>query len=118
MDGFSHSVRRQTTACNDVGPTCELRFAVDDTLMRLLYIDGTDAAEEGVWVSVTTGAELTYFNWDHDEPSGGSIQNCVVINRNSGLWLDFPCSTYLSIACQSESKSNFKHFSNCNEVDC
>ena len=89
---------------------CELRFSSSDDPYDNYYIDGTDAAEEGVFVSATTGEELTYFNWYSSQPDGSLGQNCVLFKPRNGMWYDASCHDNCHPACQSKSKSNFKHF--------
>jgi len=45
------------------------------------FIEGTDAAQEGVWVD-TAGDEIPYSGWTVNEPNGGSGENCKAIEAS------------------------------------
>ena len=72
------------------------------------FIDGTDEAQEGVFVSETTGQELSYFNWRDGEPNGAGVENCVIISAANGEWLDTSCTSNPRHAlCQRKSEATF-----------
>ena len=74
----------------------------------MYFIDGTDEAQEGVFVSETTGQELTYFNWRDGEPNGAGVENCVIISAANGEWLDTSCTSNPRHAlCQRKSEATF-----------
>ena len=69
------------------------------------FIDGTDEAEEGVWVSTTTGEVLSYLNWRPGEPNNVGEEDCIIFALQDGTWLDASCPNRLSRPlCQCESK--------------
>ena len=78
---------------------------MDDTFKY--WFDAVEV-EEDVYVSQTTGAVLTYFNWNPGQPDTATSQDCLVISAQ-GDWLDAPCSNLTSFTspavCQSESKN-------------
>jgi len=43
------------------------------------YIDGSDAAEEGVW-RTEAGDVMTYTGWTSGQPDGGTGQNCIGVS--------------------------------------
>jgi len=43
-----------------------------------MYIDGTDAAEEGVW-RTEAGDVMTYTGMTSGEPDGNRTENCIVM---------------------------------------
>ena len=69
---------------------------------NLVYIDGTDAASEGTFVSSVTGATLSYTKWAAHEPNnccGG--ENCLnMYSHEDGLWNDLNCDVPLPAACE------------------
>ena len=71
---------------------------------NLVYIDGTDAASEGTFVSNFTGRNLTYTNWYGGEPNNfGDNENCVhTYAERDGTWNDVDCSTYMPSVCEIE----------------
>ena len=56
---------------------------------KAIYIDLSDAAEEGVWRGID-GAESDYFNWLPNEPNNANsgLQDFAVIAHASGRWDD------------------------------
>ena len=62
-------------------------------------------------MSWNTGAELTYFNWRHDQPTNDHIDdNCIVFDAENGLWSDVLCSRVTNacpVLCQSKSMKRF-----------
>ena len=72
--------------------------------INLIYIDGTDAASEGTFVSSETGAVMSYMNWIVGEPNnccGG--EHCLnMYSEHNGLWNDIGCETPLASVCEIE----------------
>ena len=70
----------------------------------MIYIDGTDAASEGTFVSSETGAVMSYMNWIVGEPNnccGG--EHCLnMYSEHNGLWNDIGCETPLASVCEIE----------------
>ena len=66
-----------------------------------IYIDGTDAASEGTFVSNATGRTLTYTNWHTREPSNYNNEDCInMYPQNYGLWNDIACSNHMASVCE------------------
>ena len=61
------------------------------------FIDGTDAATEGVWMT-EAGDVMTYTGMFGDEPHGGTNQNCLGVT--SGNLFDIPCTNLMSAICE------------------
>ena len=71
--------------------------------INLIYIDGTDAASEGNFVSSHTGANLSYTNWHINEPNNWDNEDCVnMYAESNGTWNDIACNTSLPAACEVE----------------
>ena len=73
---------------------------VADSSPRFIYIDGTDAATEGTFVSSVTGANLTYFNWPHNEPNNWNNEDCLSTISDNGFMNDMNCSEPLPSVCE------------------
>ena len=74
---------------------------VADTSPKYIYIDGTDAAKEGTFVSSVTGAALTYLPWSRGEPNNwANNEDCLNIYRDNGLMNDFPCDNQRPSVCE------------------
>ena len=88
--------------------TCWLQYLSTATATaNLIYIDGTDAAEEGTFVSNATGDMLTYTNWRSGEPNNyQNNEDCVLYRKVHGTWNDISCSTPLQAICESPSKNS------------
>jgi len=52
------------------------------------WIDGTDAATDGVWVA-GSGEDMLYIGFTGVEPNGGNGENCLSVGINDIL--DFIC---------------------------
>ena len=67
----------------------------------MIYIDGTDAAAEGTFVSNKTGEPLSYTNWHSHEPNNWDNEDCVNMYANiNGTWNDVDCIATLPAACE------------------
>ena len=73
---------------------------VADSSPRFIHIDGTDAATEGTFVSSVTGANLTYFNWPHNEPNNWNNEDCLSTISDNGFMNDVKCSEPLPSVCE------------------
>ena len=78
---------------------------VADSSPRFIYIDGTDAATEGTFVSSVTGAALTYLPWSGGEPNNWDNEDCLNILSDTGLINDGKCSQQVPSVCE---KREFK----------
>ena len=87
-------------------------LSTDTATENLIYIDGTNAASEGEFVSSTTNETLSYTNWRSGEPNNyGGNENCVLYRKNHGTWNDIACSTKLQAICE-KGKFYFFFFGN------
>ena len=74
---------------------------VADTSPKYIFIDGTDVATEGTFVSSVTGAALTYFSWSGGEPNNwNNDEDCLNIYRDSSKWNDITCESKLPSICE------------------
>jgi len=46
--------------------------------MNGVWVDGSDAAKEGVWLT-SAGKVMTYMGWTRDEPNEGTKANCMML---------------------------------------
>lgn len=50
---------------------------------------------------MSTGNNLTYFNWAPGEPNNnGNGEFCIEMNQNQGLWNDYNCFVKLYFMCE------------------
>ena len=75
-------------------------YCIADVSNNFIYIDGTDAATEGTFVSNVTGRNLTYLPWNGGEPNYWGNEDCLNIYRDSGKWNDIPCDRQLPSVCE------------------
>ena len=68
-----------------------MRLTLDYALDSAFYVDATDMAQEGTWVSSFTGAEVLYLNWFSSEPNGGTNENCLGFYNNGPTLVDIAC---------------------------
>ncbi|XP_067905967.1 tetranectin-like protein [Heterodontus francisci] len=67
---------------------------------RDFWIGVNDMTTEGKFVDVN-GLPITYFNWDRNEPRGGTRENCAVASTGGqGKWSDTVCRTEKSYICE------------------
>ncbi|XP_048402737.1 tetranectin-like protein [Stegostoma tigrinum] len=67
---------------------------------REFWIGINDMTTEGKFVDVN-GLPITYFNWDRNEPRGGTRENCVVASINSqSKWSDEVCRSEKRYICE------------------
>ena len=71
-----------------------------DVSNNVVYIDGTDAATEGTFVSNVTGKNLTYLPWSGGEPNNWDNEDCLNIYRDSSKWNDITCESKLPSICE------------------
>jgi len=83
VDGTQGQVASKTN-CESVGGRLALISSQDEMNAARSYmqgysgrafIDGTDAAQEGVWLDAE-GNAMPYSGWTVSEPNGGSGENC------------------------------------------
>ncbi|XP_072040126.1 uncharacterized protein [Amphiura filiformis] len=71
-----------------------------------IYLRCTDKDSEGNWTCVDSqhGKVLSsegFWDWGHDEPDGGTTDNCLTINHN-GKFADVLCSSPRVVVCTQE----------------
>ncbi|XP_013098458.1 lectin subunit alpha [Stomoxys calcitrans] len=73
-----------------------------DVEKPLLYIGGSDMADNGKYVWHSTGNEFVYTNWAEYEPNNfEDDEHCVHIGLyNDGTWNDVKCSLKLGFICE------------------
>ncbi|MEZ4365495.1 MAG: lectin-like protein [Kofleriaceae bacterium] len=77
-----------------------------------VYLGGSDAAGEGVWVW-PTGAQFwmggqggmpapagAYANWGSGEPNNDGNEDCAVMRGNNGTWDDRGCTDNVRYVCE------------------
>ena len=72
-----------------------------DNSLNFVYVDGTDAAVEGTFVTSTDGSPLNYTNWYGFEPDnccGG--QDCIAMFTVTKKWNDHPCNKAVASVCE------------------
>ena len=80
-----------------------------DKTIDWVYIDGTDAATEGTFVSSVTGAAMEYMNWIVGEPNNCCDgEHCLnMYSYQNGLWNDIGCEVELASVCEIERRKCF-----------
>ena len=90
---------------------CNLRFLAFKFIYfffkatdMLMFVDGTDEANEGEWVFTSTN-EQPYLPFNSDENVGNTYENCLDFTSINSL-LDRPCSLIFnrSVICEYECK--------------
>ncbi|XP_072135303.1 tetranectin-like protein [Mobula birostris] len=67
---------------------------------RDFWIGVNDMTSEGKFVDVN-GMAISYFNWDRNEPRGGSRENCAAASiGGQGKWSDEVCRNEKSYICE------------------
>ena len=61
----------------------------------MYFIGLSDSEKEGTFRWGTDFTEPEYTNWNSGQPSGGNLENCVLLVNEwaSHLWDDFRCAT-------------------------
>ncbi|KAK6975234.1 pulmonary surfactant-associated protein D, partial [Biomphalaria glabrata] len=77
------------------------------TKVRKIFIAGTDAGKDGVFLSQRTGAPITVFDWAKGEPNNsGGVEDCLELNGNKqGRMNDTPCSrasVFHNVLCERD----------------
>ncbi|XP_011183492.1 C-type lectin 37Db isoform X1 [Zeugodacus cucurbitae] len=65
------------------------------------WISGNDLAEEGTYVSLSTGRPLLYTKYAAGEPDNSKEQNCLLLDvfKESYMY-DYPCNNPLYVICE------------------
>ena len=101
MDFFSKIVSIPASKCQELGASIilprndqeheDLFTALQSgqlgQMNGVIALDGTDIANEGVWVD-STGSPLSYFRWHGGEPNGGRGENYLHYWLSHGTWND------------------------------
>ena len=69
-----------------------------------VWIGGTDAAFEGMWVWSPSGTPLSYTNWALPQPDNyGKNEHCLELQQliRGSTWNDALCTTKLKYVCES-----------------
>ena len=68
------------------------------------WLDGTDEAEEGVWVD-SNGDDITFFNWRADQPDNNNGNEHYLHYRPGwgGVWNDHLATHNDHVVCQKPS---------------
>ena len=68
-----------------------------------IWLDGTDEAEEGIWVD-SAGNNITFFNWREDQPDNNGGREHYIHYRPGwgGLWNDHHGENTDYILCQKQ----------------
>ena len=76
------------------------------------WLDGTDEAEEGIWVD-GAGNNITFFNWRGDQPDNKDDREHYLHYRPGwgGLWNDHDGGNVDHIVCQKEPTGETLFFS-------
>ena len=75
--------------------------------LLFIWLDATDLATEGDFISNTTGLPIDYFNWIENAPDNyADSQHCAAMNTNSGKWDDRNCETPHYFFCEYPWKKN------------
>jgi len=84
-----------------------LLFIVSQAYNRTFWIGGNDRVEEGLWLwedgsPVDMGSPFwVYTSSETTEPSGGTAENCLILNSDYHyLYDDADCSAEYSAICQ------------------
>ena len=61
---------------------------VEENMKSRSWLGMSDAKEEGHWVWLADGTDVTYTHWDAGEPNGGTSENYGMIWETVGTWND------------------------------
>ena len=57
-----------------------------------LFMGLNDIVQEAIYVWESTQQLMTYENWYIGDPGNTRTENCVVMRRLNGAWVDYPCT--------------------------
>ena len=87
----------------------QLYFMKTLEIIRDTWIGLTDETREGNW-QWTNGDVTTITDWGLNQPDGGVLENCCVMNiSDTYKWHDQPCSSITDYVCE-RGKITFKFF--------
>ena len=112
-DGHAYTVLPETTTravgaaqCAALGAhladieTSEEQVFVNPLVLYGSWLGLSDEAEDGTFVW-SSGDPPGYTNWGYDEPTGGTVENCVYMYL-AGDWRDVPCDSAYYPLCERE----------------
>ena len=72
-----------------------------DACGKSFYSGYTDEDKEGVWVDVNTGEQITWANWEENQPNNaGGHENCADFNSDTGESNDRECGYQYCPLCR------------------
>lgn len=79
----------------------ELLHSIAYTIDRI-WIGASDILNEGQWVWVSDGSNLTFSSWNYNEPnnSGTGGEDCAVVKQTDMGWNDTPCGLINQYVCK------------------
>ncbi|VDI05066.1 Hypothetical predicted protein [Mytilus galloprovincialis] len=71
-----------------------------------IWIGASDILNEGHWVWVSDGSNLTFSPWNYNEPnnSGTGGEDCAVVKQTDMGWNDTPCGLINQYVCKKKSR--------------
>ena len=60
---------------------------VEENIKGDSWLGMSEAENEGHWIWLADGSDVTYTRWDWGEPNGGEMENCGMIYK-FGKWND------------------------------
>ena len=75
-----------------------------------LFLGLTDSQKEKTWRWDASGIRARYTRFQHGEPNGGTLENCVIMEKANGRWADVRCSTKLRYhVCEKPTQRSTHH---------
>ena len=85
-----------------------------------IWLGATDFQKEGTMMNITNyyyenifkdeqriyGENLSYTNWEKNQPNGGISENCVIAHKNG--WRDKNCENQQCVACSIQANKLYK----------
>ncbi|XP_052089187.1 CD209 antigen-like protein C [Mytilus californianus] len=71
----------------------------------ILWIGASDILNEGQWLWVSDGSNLTFSLWNDYEPNNsGTGEDCSVVKQTGMGWNDIPCDHTEQYLCKKKSR--------------
>ncbi|CAC5366431.1 unnamed protein product [Mytilus coruscus] len=90
-------------------PMRRLVKATEKTGMVLWWIGRTDASQEGIFRWIKNGENVTYSNWDIDQPDDGSdgipgadCMRYIIKSKTKAAWWDRDCNNEFAFICENK----------------
>merc|ERR1712043_74662 len=66
------------------------------------WVGGSDWTVEGVWIWEPSGTNITYTNWEMNQPDNDNgVEHCMYMNRDSNfMWVDEFCQDTYNYICE------------------